>query len=109
MNEHSSFQPWRLDLRRGRLTTDAASGTGINRCTFKRNFDTPHSFIVFKEGMTLQVITGYKMYENSEEYTPKYKGFSGVTPLEWTVLEGAISNIGTCSLAISLAFINVLL
>ena len=108
VNEHSSFQPWRLDLRRGRLTTDEERGTGINRCTFKRNFDTPHSFIVFKEGMTLNVITGYKMYENGDEFAPKYKGISGLTPMQWVVLEGAYSAIGTYSLALSLLMMNAL-
>ena len=95
-------------MRRGRLTTDAASGTGINRCTFKRNFDSPHSFITFKEGLKLKLITGYKMYENGDEFVAKYKGISGGTPLEWTILEGAYTTLGTCSLALSLLMMNAL-
>ena len=50
VSEHSSFQPWRLDLRRGKLITDKENNTGMERCTFKRNFSDPNSYIQLKEG-----------------------------------------------------------
>ena len=58
--------------------------------------------------MTLKLISGYKMYENSDAVVAKYKGISGEKPLEWTILEGAYTTLGTCSLALSLLMMNAL-
>ena len=92
-NEHTDFSPWRLDLRRGKLTTDEASNTGMERCTFKRNFKSPDSFIQLKAGQAIKVLTGYKMYVTSAYTEPKYKGMSGDDYMEWTILEGAVAGL----------------
>lgn len=101
VNEHESFQPWRLDLRRGNITQNEETGTFYERCTFKRNFNSPHSFLQLKEGMTLKVMTGYKFYFSSTWTTPNNKGYSGETPMEWTILEGATASLTTGAVALA--------
>lgn len=56
-----------------------------------------------KEGLTLEVFAGYKMYLDSGDPKPKYKGYSGPEPMEWTILESAIKQIATATAATLIA------
>ena len=69
----------------------------MERCTFKRNFNSPNSYIQLKEGMTLKVMTGYKLYLSSSWSTAEKKGYSGDEMMEWTILEGAVVSLNAAA------------
>ena len=57
--------------------------------------------------MTLKVMTGYKFYRSSTWTTPNNKGYSGETPMEWTILEGAVARLSASAVALAALILNI--
>ena len=105
--DKASSYPWIYILDRSKVTTDEANNTGTETYAFQRDFLTSLSNIPIKAEEVIRVIVGYKMYVDNKSSSPKAKGYSGETLLEWEIIEArAMTLLTATGLAMTAALLS---